>query len=112
MATEIDLGKVVGPQGPQGPPGSVDISAVMQYEVSSESVAIGSGQRSDLVVTFPKTFKAVPVVVATVYTSTGGGCELAVKNITKTGFTANIKNNGGSTAYFKVSYLAIGEVSE
>lgn len=74
---------------------------------SDESVLINSGARQDLKVTFEKTFESIPVVLATPYTSTGGGVEVAVKDITTTGFTVNMKNSGAAAAYFKVEYLAI-----
>lgn len=74
---------------------------------SDESVLINSGARADMDVTFKTEFVEIPVVLATPYTSTGGGVEIAVKDITTTGFTANMKNNGASAAYFKVEYLAI-----
>ena len=74
---------------------------------SDESVLINSGARQDLKVTFKKAFEFIPVVLATPYTSTGGGVEVAVKDITTTGFTVNMKNGGAAAAYFKVEYLAI-----
>lgn len=74
---------------------------------SDESVLINSGARQDLKVTFKKAFESIPVVLATPYTSTGGGVEVAVKDITTTGFTVNMKNGGAAAAYFKVEYLAI-----
>ena len=84
--------------------------AFSDYEValSNESVLINSGARSDLVVTFSKSHDSAPdVILATPFTSTGGGVECAVKNFTSTGFTANMKNGGASAAYFKVCYFAI-----
>lgn len=78
-----------------------------RYKLSAESVLINSNARADLKVTFDSALPSVPIVLATPYTSTGGGVEIAVKNITTTGFTANMKNNGASAAYFKVAYLAI-----
>lgn len=84
--------------------------AFSDYEValSNESVLINSGARNDLQVTFDQTHDSAPdVVLATPYTSTAGGVECAVKNFTKTGFVANMKNGGASAAYFKVCYLAI-----
>lgn len=84
--------------------------AFSDYEValSDESVLINSGARSDLAVAFSKSHDSAPdVVLATPYTSVGGGVECAVKNFTKTGFTVNMKNGGASAAYFKVCYFAI-----
>ena len=66
---------------------------------------IGSGERADLTVNFEKGYVSPPIVIATPYTSTGGGVDIAVKNITNTGFTANMKNGGASAAYFKVCYV-------
>ena len=86
------------------------ILAFKDYQIglSEESVLIGSGARSDLKVGFGYAFETVPdVILATPFTSTGGGVEIAVKNFTKTGFTANMKNGGASAAYFKVCYLAV-----
>ena len=84
--------------------------AFSDYEtaLSDESVLINSGARSDLAVTFSKSHDSAPdVILATPFTSTGGGVECAVKNFTSTGFTANMKNGGASAAYFKVCYFAI-----
>lgn len=86
------------------------VLAFSDYEtaLSDESVLINSGARSDLVVTFSKSHDSAPdVILATPFTSTGGGVECAVKNFTSTGFTANMKNGGASAAYFKVCYFAI-----
>lgn len=86
------------------------VLAFSDYEtaLSEESVLINSGARSDLAVTFSKSHDSPPdVILATPFTSTGGGVECAVKNFTKTGFTANMKNGGASAAYFKVCYLAV-----
>lgn len=80
------------------------------YEIAltTKSVLIESNARADLAVTFKKSRTIAPdVVIATPYTSTAGGVECAVKNFTKTGFVANMKNGGASAAYFKVCYLAI-----
>ena len=79
----------------------------VECRLTDASVLIASNARADLNITFGQTFGKVPVVIATPYTSTGGGVEIAVKNITTKGFTANMKNNGASAAYFKVCYLAI-----
>lgn len=90
--------------------GQKPLLAFSDYEValSNESVLINSGARNDLQVTFDQTHDSAPdVVLATPYTSTAGGVECAVKNFTKTGFTANMKNGGASAAYFKVCYFAI-----
>lgn len=90
--------------------GSKPLVAFDDYEIAltTESVLIDSGARADLVVTFEKSRTEPPdVVIATPYTSTGGGVDCAVKNFTKTGFTANMKNGGASAAYFKVCYFAI-----
>ena len=90
--------------------GQKPLLAFSDYEValSNESVLINSGARNDLQVTFDQTHDSAPdVVLATPYTSTAGGVECAVKNFTKTGFTANMKNGGASAAYFKVCYLAV-----
>lgn len=84
--------------------------AFSDYEtaLSDESVLINSGARSDLAVSFSKNHDSAPdVILATPFTSTGGGVECAVKNFTSTGFTANMKNGGASAAYFKVCYFAI-----
>ena len=78
-----------------------------ELKISDESVLINSGARQDLVVKFEKSYTYIPVVIATPYTSTGGGVDIAVKNITNTGFTVNMKNGGASAAYFKVCYLVI-----
>ena len=80
------------------------------YEIalSNESVLIASNARADLKVNFDQSHSSAPdVVLATPYTSTGGGVHVAVKNFTKTGFTANMKNDGSTNAYFKVCYMAI-----
>lgn len=90
--------------------GNKPLIAFSDYEtaLSDESVLINSGARSDLVVTFSKSHDSAPdVILATPFTSTGGGVECAVKNFTSTGFTANMKNGGASAAYFKVCYFAI-----
>lgn len=90
--------------------GNKPLIAFSDYEtaLSDESVLINSGARSDLAVTFSKSHDSAPdVVLATPYTSTAGGVECAVKNFTKTGFVANMKNGGASAAYFKVCYFAI-----
>lgn len=90
--------------------GQKPLLAFSDYEtaLSDESVLINSGARSDLVVTFSKSHDSAPdVILATPFTSTGGGVECAVKNFTSTGFTANMKNGGASAAYFKVCYFAI-----
>lgn len=90
--------------------GQKPLLAFSDYEIAltAESVLIDSGARADLVVTFEKSRTEPPdVVIATPYTSTGGGVDCAVKNFTKTGFTANMKNGGASSAYFKVCYFAI-----
>lgn len=116
MATRTDVGKVKFTYDDFTPEQLQDIvdgvvlkiKENMQFKLSNESVLINSGARADLQVPFDKAFSAVPVVIATPYTSTGGGVEIAVKNITTTGFTANMKNNGASAAYFKVEYLALG----
>lgn len=89
---------------------SKPILAFRDYEIalSDESVLINSGARNDLKVTFDQSHYSPPdVILATPFTSTGGGVECAVKNFTKTGFTANMKNGGASAAYFKVCYLAV-----
>ena len=78
-----------------------------ELKISDESVLINSGARQDLVVKFEKSYTYIPVVIATPYTSTGGGVDIAVKDITSTGFTANMKNDGASAAYFKVCYFVI-----
>ena len=78
-----------------------------ELKISDESVLINSGARQDLVVKFEKSYTYIPVVIATPYTSTGGGVDIAIKDITNTGFTANMKNGGASAAYFKVCYLVI-----
>lgn len=78
-----------------------------ELKISDESVLINSGARQDLVVKFEKSYTYIPVVIATPYTSTGGGVDIAVKDITNTGFTANMKNGGASAAYFKVCYFVI-----
>lgn len=82
-------------------------SKMLEYKISDESVLIGSGERADLTVSFEKSYVSPPTIIATPYTSTGGGVDIAVKNVTNTGFTANMKNGGASAAYFKVSYLAL-----
>lgn len=82
-------------------------SKILEYKISDESVLIGSGERADITVSFEKSYVSPPTIIATPYTSTGGGVEIAVKNVTNTGFTANMKNGGASAAYFKVSYLAL-----
>lgn len=82
-------------------------SKILEYKISDESVLIGSGERADLTVNFEKGYVSTPIVIATPYTSTGGGVDIAVKNITNTGFTANMKNGGASAAYFKVCYVAL-----
>lgn len=90
--------------------GQKPLLAFSDYEtaLSDESVLINSGARSDLAVTFSKSHVSAPdVILATPFTSTGGGVECAVKNFTSTGFTANMKNSGASAAYFKVCYFAI-----
>ena len=87
-------------------------SKILEYNISSESVLINSNERADLTVNFEKGYVAPPIVIATPYTSTGGGVEIAVKNITNDGFTANMKNEGGSAAYFKVCYVALNRVPE
>lgn len=79
----------------------------IQCEVSSNSVLIASNARGELQVTFPEAFSAIPTVTATPYTSGGHATEIAVKNITKTGFTALFKNSWNYEAYFKASYIAI-----
>ena len=87
-------------------------SKMLEYKISSESVLINSNERADLTVNFEKGYVAPPIVIATPYTSTGGGVEIAVKNITNDGFTVNMKNEGGSAAYFKVCYVALNRVPE
>ena len=82
-------------------------SKILEYKISDESVLIGSGERADVTVSFEKSYVSPPTIIATPYTSTGGGVDIAVKNVTNTGFTANMKNGGASAAYFKVSYLAL-----
>lgn len=82
-------------------------SKMLEYKISNESVLINSGERADLVVSFEKSYVSPPTIIATPYTSTGGGVDIAVKNITNDGFTANMKNGGASAAYFKVCYLAL-----
>lgn len=79
----------------------------MQYAVSTEAVLIASNARGELQVTFPEAFASVPTVIATPYTSGGHATEIAVKSITKTGFTALFKNTWNYEAYFKASYIAI-----
>ncbi len=85
---------------------------MLEYKISSESVLINSNERADLTVNFEKGYVAPPIVIATPYTSTGGGVEIAVKNITNDGFTVNMKNEGESAAYFKVCYVALNRVPE
>lgn len=80
---------------------------MLEYKISDESVLINSGARADLTVKFEKSYVSPPVVIATPYTSTGGGVDIAVKDITPDGFTANMKNGGASAAYFKVCYVAL-----
>ena len=80
---------------------------MLEYKISNESVLIDSNARADLTVNFEKGYASPPIVIATPYTSTGGGVDIAVKNITNTGFTANMKNGGASAAYFKVCYVAL-----
>lgn len=82
-------------------------SKMLEYKISNESVLINSGERADLVVSFEKSYVSPPTIIATPYTSTGGGVDIAVKNITNDGFTANMKNGGASAAYFKICYLAL-----
>ena len=82
-------------------------SKLLEYKISDESVLINSGARADLTVKFEKSYVSPPTIIATPYTSTGGGVDIAVKNITNTGFTANMKNGGASAAYFKVCYVAL-----
>lgn len=79
----------------------------MRHAVSTEAVLIASNARGELQVTFPKAFASIPTVIATPYTSGGHATEIAVKNITKTGFTALFKNSWNYEAYFKASYIAI-----
>lgn len=86
------------------------ILAFKDYQIglSEASVLIESGARSDLKVEFGYAFETVPdVILAVPYTSTGGGVEIAVKDFSRSGFTANMKNGGASAAYFKVCYLAV-----
>lgn len=116
QAADIQIGDELDAAGSSGKPyirvsktDGVDINNPGRFECkrSDESVLINSGARADLDVTFDQTFKEIPVVLATPYTSTAGGVEISVKDITTKGFTANMKNNGASAAYFKVEYLAI-----
>lgn len=115
MATRTDVGKVKFTYDDFTPAQLQDIvdgvvskiKENMQFKVSDESVLIASNARADLQITFDKAFSSIPTVIAVPYTSTGGGVEIAVKNITTTGFTVNMKNEGASSAYFKVSYLAL-----
>ena len=65
----------------------------------------------DFNVTFPKAFKDTPVVVATFQsTSTGAGfgsCNLAVSNITTTGFRIRVFNDDSSTREPNILWLAV-----
>ena len=82
-------------------------SKILEYKVSDESVLIDSNTRADLTVNFEKGYVSPPIVIATPYTSTGVGVEIAIQNITNDGFTVNMKNEGASAAYFKVCYVAL-----
>ena len=67
-------------------------------------------------VEFGVTYQSPPVVVAGINCdadgSSFGGCFVAVKSVTTTGFTLRYANTSGSTRTFAVNWLAYGLISE
>ena len=76
--------------------------------LSKESVLIASNARGELDVTFTTLLTTTPkYVIATPYVSVNNvSGDIAVSNITTTGFHVSIKNLSATGAYFKVSYIA------
>lgn len=67
-------------------------------------------------VTFGVTYQSPPIVVVGMNSSASGssfgGCFVAVKSVTTTGFTIRYANTSGSTRSFAVNWLAYGLLSE
>lgn len=82
---------------------------------STETILLASNSRGaiDIVIPgtgasdWPKKNIAPDVVIAVPYTSSRLSAEIAVGNIGIGRFTAYLKNTGGTSAYFKVMWLAI-----
>lgn len=82
---------------------------------STETILLNSNERGTINVVmpgtgasdWPKKNVAPDVVIAVPYTSDKLSAEISVGNIGFGGFSAYLKNTGGSAAYFKVMWLAI-----
>lgn len=82
---------------------------------STETILLESNSRGAITVAIPGTGAsdwpkkniAPDVVIAVPYTSSRLSAEIAVGDIGTGAFTAYLKNTGGTSAYFKVMWLAI-----
>nr|DAQ11341.1 MAG TPA: hypothetical protein [Bacteriophage sp.] len=82
---------------------------------STETILLESNSRGSINVVmpgtgasdWPKKNLAPDVVIAVPYTSSKLSAEISVGDIGIGGFTAYLKNTGGTAAYFKVMWLAI-----
>lgn len=78
---------------------------------STQPVSVPAGSYKDVAVTFGATFKAVPTVMAVLYsTSTSsdlGSFMVSPINITARGFTARIFNNSSSARTPAVYWIAV-----
>lgn len=82
---------------------------------SSETILLESNSRGAINVVipgagardWPKKDIEPDVVIAVPYTSSKLSAEIAVGDIRTGAFTAYLKNTGGTSAYFKVMWLAI-----
>lgn len=82
---------------------------------STETILLESNSRGAISVVipgagandWPKKSIAPDIVIAVPYTSSKLSAEIAVGDIRMGAFTAYLKNTGGTSAYFKVMWLAI-----
>lgn len=82
---------------------------------STETILLNSNERGTINVLmpgtgasdWPKKNVAPDVVIAVPYSSSKLSAEISVGDIGIGGFSAYLKNTGGSAAYFKVMWLAI-----
>lgn len=82
---------------------------------STETILLESNSRGAISVVipgagandWPKKNIAPDIIIAVPYTSSKLSAEIAVGDIRMGAFTAYLKNTGGTSAYFKIMWLAI-----